>query len=150
MTAAFVGCNSIDCPLNNRTLVRFVLKGESDTLRMDTLTIWTTRTDGNDAVIINSKAKVTEFAFPMSYGHEYDEWVVQTKDTFDVVMLDTIRLWKSDQPHFEAVDCGPTYFHTLTNVTTTNYRIDDISINNSQVDYDSKKEHVYIYFKAGS
>ena len=58
----------------------------------------------------------------------------------------TIR--KEDHPHFESVDCNPSFFHTLKAAETTRHGIDSIVIKYSTVNYDTTKEHLYIYFKS--
>ncbi|MBR1725569.1 MAG: hypothetical protein IJ724_02805, partial [Muribaculaceae bacterium] len=61
---------------------------------------------------------------------------------------DTITILKLDRPHFEAVDCNPTYFHTITQVYTTNHRIASVEIGNPNVDYDDSKAHLLLTLEA--
>ena len=54
---------------------------------------------------------------------------------------------KTNEPHFESVDCGLNYFHTLTGVRFTRHAIDSVVINQKSVNYDVSPKHFYIYFK---
>ena len=62
------------------------------------------------------------------------------------VWKDTVTVKKENYSHFESVDCGPSFFHTITDVKTTHNYIDSIVINNKEVNYDASKAHFYIYF----
>ena len=143
-------CSSIDCPLNSLVYTQYQLMtadGRADTLA-DTLTISTARMEGNDSVLINKDFKVTEFSLPISYSQPQDVFFVETKDTVQkITRFDTITVVKEDHPHFESVDCSPSFFHTLTSVSSTNNAIDSVVIKNPDVNYDTTKKHFYIYFK---
>ena len=143
-------CSSIDCPLNSLVYTQYQLMtadGRVDTLA-DTLTISTARMEGNDSVLINKDFKVTEFSLPISYSQPQDVFFVETKDTVQkITRIDTITVVKEDYPHFESVDCSPSFFHTLTSVSSTNNAIDSVVIKNPDVNYDTTKKHFYIYFK---
>lgn len=141
-------CSSIDCPLNNLVYSSYGLygaDGRADTLT-DTLTISTNRTDGSDSVLINRDSRVTEFSLPMSYSHPQDVFFVEVKGD-GYTALDTLTVSKEDKPHFESVDCGPSFFHTITAVECTNNAVDSVIINNPDVNYDTSKKHFRIYFK---
>ena len=150
MLTGLAACSSIDCPLNSLVYTQYQLMnaaGRVDTLA-DTLTISTKRTDGNDSVLINRSVRTTEFSLPISYSQPQDVFFVETIDTLTkTVTLDTITVEKIDRPHFESVDCSPSYFHTITAVGTTHNAIDSVVINNPDVDYDTSRKHFNIYFK---
>ena len=150
MLTGLAACSSIDCPLNSLVYTQYQLMnaaGRVDTLA-DTLTISTKRTDGNDSVLINRSVRTTEFSLPISYSQPQDVFFVETIDTLTkAVTLDTIMVEKVDRPHFESVDCSPSYFHTITAVGTTHNAIDSVVINNPDVDYDTSRKHFNIYFK---
>lgn len=150
MLTGLAACSSIDCPLNSLVYTQYQLMnaaGRVDTLA-DTLTISTKRTDGNDSVLINRSVRTTEFSLPISYSQPQDVFFVETIDTLTkAVTLDTITVEKVDRPHFESVDCSPSYFHTITAVGTTHNAIDSVVINNPDVDYDTSRKHFNIYFK---
>lgn len=141
-----VGCSSLDCPLNNTVYTKYKLMG-SITKLSDTLTISTTKLDGSDNVIINQDVGIDTFVLPMSYTRPEDVFFLEMRDTaLNKVFHDTIKVRKEDRPHFESVDCQPSYFHTINNVETTHNRIDSIVINNKEVNYDATNPHFYIYF----
>ena len=116
--AAILGaCSSVDCPLNNTVYTNYRLQGPVQTLP-DTLTISTTRSNGSDSVIINKQVNTDSFSLPMSYFNDEDIFVVQTNHLFD-----TIAVKKTNIPHFESVDCGVNYFHTITGVRFTRHAL---------------------------
>jgi hypothetical protein len=142
---AITACTSIDCPLNNVVYMNIVMAGEVDTLK-DTLSVTIIRHDGTDSVY-NRGIKVTSLKLPVSYTGDCDRLVLTTTDTSKVQRVDTVCVYKINTPHFEAVDCSPNYFHEITSVTTTHNAIDSIVLNDSHLNYDTSKEHLYIYFR---
>lgn len=134
-------CSSVDCPLNNTVYTNYKLMGRVTTLP-DTLTISTTRENGSDSVIINRQVNTDSFSLPLSYGHDEDVFFLNVNGS-----MDTVWVRKTNEPHFESVDCGPNYFHTITGVRFTRNTIDSVTINNNDVTYDVTKKHFYIYFK---
>lgn len=150
-TVLLGACSSIDCPLENTVSLSvgfYKANGLPDTLRIDTLTVSTTRRDGNDTVLINRDVKATGIQLPLSSGAVADTFLISLKDTLNREYLNRIIISKTDQPHFESVDCKMSYFHTITNVDWSGSRIDSISITKQQVDYDASSQHLHIYFKA--
>ena len=141
LAAFFAACTSVDCPLNNAVYTNYQLAGPVTTLP-DSLTISTERSDGTDSVLINKQTNTTEFSLPVSYAHDEDVLYFQTGQ-----LLDTVVVSKTNQPHFESVDCGVNYFHTITNVRYTRHALDSIIINHNDVNYDVTPKHFYIYFK---
>ena len=141
IAAVFGACSSVDCPLNNTVYTNYVLRGPVDTLQ-DTLTISTTTSDGSDSVIINKQVNTDSFSLPMSYFRDEDIFVMQTNTLFD-----TITVQKTNTPHFESVDCGVNYFHTITGIRYTRHALDSVVIHNNSVNYDVSQKHFYIYFK---
>ena len=140
-----VGCSTYNCPLNNTVYTKYKLSGNITTLR-DTLTISTTRLEGTDSVLINRDVNVDSFMLPISYSHPEDILYFETRDTLNRVFIDTVKVQKENFPHFESTDCSPSYFHTITGVTTTHNRIDSIVINHKDVNYDATTAHFIIYF----
>ena len=123
-------CNTINCPLNNVVYVTFSM---ADTLK-DSLTVWTILPDNTNDTLINREVNVTSMKLP-------------AKDAlYKTTINDTIRISKDDQPHFESVDCGPVFFHTITDVSSTNHLIQSVTINNSKVDYDASKTNIKIQY----
>lgn len=136
-------CTSIDCPLNNLVKVNLIMKNGNDTLA-DTLTITAIRTSSD--TIFNRGVNISSLAVPVSYTQEEDLLQITLNDTLGNTYKDTLTIRKTNQIHFEAVDCPPNYFHTLTGITTTRHAIDSVVIKNPNIDYDSSKENIYIYF----
>lgn len=134
-------CSSVDCPLNNTVYTNYKLMGNVTTLP-DTLTISTTRHDGMDSVLINQQVNTDSFSLPISYGQDEDVFYFHAN-----ALTDTVWVEKTNEPHFESVDCGLNYFHTLTGVRFTRHAIDSIVIHHKTVDYDVSSKHFYIYFK---
>lgn len=137
-------CTSIDCPLNNLVKVNLIMKNENESLQ-DTITISAIRASGNDT-IFNSGVNISNLAIPVSYTQEEDLLHITLNDTLGNTYSDTLTIKKTNQIHFESVDCQPNYFHTLTGITTTCHAIDSVVIKNPNIDYDSSKENIYIYF----
>lgn len=146
LALVFSACSSVECPLNNTVYSVYSLKGKVDTLK-DTLTISAIRANGTDTVLWNRSTNTTSFQLPMSYGQEVDVLVFQLIDTTQTLRTDTVRVGKTNEPHFESVECGPVFFHTITGVSSTKNAIDSIVISNSKVTYDNTKTHFNIYFK---
>ena len=142
------GCSSIDCPLNNRVYAKYKLAGNIKTLA-DSLTLSANLGDGNDSVIINKSVNTDSFQLPMSYQRNEDVFFMEIKNATSA-QFDTIKVTKTNTPHFEAVDCNPAIFHVVTGVTYTKNRIDTIVINNPNVTYDATKSTFLIHFKNSS
>lgn len=141
---AMVSCTSMDCPLNSTVYIHSVLKGDVDHLE-DTLTIALQRSAG-DTILFNRGINTTKFDLPMTYTEDVDAWILEMKDDQGTIRRDTIHLTKTNQSHFESVDCPPAFFHTITGITHTKNAIDSIVINNQNVNYDNTQDHLYIYF----
>lgn len=136
-------CSTVNCPLNNVVYVRFSMV---DTLK-DSLTVFTVLQDGTNDTVINKQINTKTLKLPMSYSQSEDVWVFSAKDTIQkVVINDTIHITKTDQPHFESVDCGPAFFHTLTGANCTKHLMENVTITNEKVDYDATKTHLQIHY----
>lgn len=149
--ATMSACSSVDCPLNNRVYASFRLAGDVDTL-LDTLTISTQRTADNpeeDTVLVNRLTQADSLALPLSYSHDEDTFFFTlAKEGTGTQTTDTVWVAKSNEPHFESVDCNPSMFHTITGVRFTQHSIDDIKINYNKVTYNDAKAHFLIYLKS--
>ena len=106
------------------------------------------RTEGSDTVLLNKALGVDSFSIPLSYSHDTDEFYFDIHPTDGDRTLDTVTISKSNEPHFESVDCQATMFHTLQQVTYTHNRIDSVVIKTNKVTYDAQKPHLLIYFKS--
>lgn len=114
----------------------------------DTLYVCVKRADGTDSLVLNRAVDFSDFLLPMSYARETDAYYLRLVDVDGREAKDTIRVTKENHPHFEAVDCAPSVFHTITGATTTHHAIEDIEISNQDVNYDATKVHLLIYFKS--
>ena len=138
-------CSSIDCPLNNTVRSIYVLRKASDALRpdtlTDTLTVLTTRADGQDTILLNKSVKTDSLALPMSHVRDVDVLVFELRDT--------LRVKKTNEAHFESVDCALSYFHTITAISSTHHAIDTVVLIHPSVTYDASQPHFHIRFKSG-
>ena len=148
-----VACSSIDCPVNHTVYTRYKLyqpDGTPDTLIGDTMWVLTTRSDGNDSLVLNALcgSNATEFSLPISYTQPEDKFMVLIRRQIDKENLyyDSIIVKKENFPHFESVDCQASFFHRITNVRCMGNFIDSIVINNPDVNYDKDSpEHFRLY-----
>ena len=126
-------CTSIECSINNLVRTRFQF----------------TNSDGDSISLLDTLTIVTgtcKFHLPISQSHPEDVLVFHIfGDSVDVT--DTLWVMKEDYPHFESVDCNPTYFHKLTSIRHTHNCLDSVVIVNSSVTNDDRVVHVNIYPK---
>ena len=145
-------CSSIDCPVQNLVYTNYAMMDaydNPDILDTDTLNIWTRRVDGTDTLVLNSLCgEASTFSLPISYTQPEDIFFLRLSTIEKVSYQDTIYIKKENYPHFESVDCQAAYFHDITAVTTTHHVLDSIVIKYPKVNYDVKRTHYYIYFKA--
>jgi hypothetical protein len=140
-------CSSIDCPLNNIVYMKLSLDDGSGMLT-DTLTISTVRSDGSDTVLVNRLVQAASAWVPVSYAQEADVLVLLRTDTLGNMTIDTLRVAKSNLPHFESVDCSPIYFHEISSLNSTHNGLDSAAISKHTIDYDTTQTHIKLYFKA--
>ena len=140
-------CSSVECPLNNTVFSVYALKGDVSSLT-DTLTVSITKQNAKDTVILNKAIDKSSFKLPLSYAQDEDVLTFSMTDTLNVTRTDIVKIKKTNHPHFESVDCGAVFFHTITEVSYTRNAIDSIVISIPEVTYDTSKEHLHIYFKS--
>ncbi len=149
----FLSCSSIDCPVQNTVAVRYAVGYEDNTgtfvqeTLTDTLWIFTQRKDGTDTLLLNRAVGAKEFTLPVSYQHPEDVLLFLVADTAHIITVDTVWMKKDDIPHFESVDCSAHFFHNITAVRSTHYRIEDIVIKESSVTYNPGVQNLLIRFK---
>ena len=153
LMAAMVACTNIDCPVQNLVYTNYALKkagGEvNDTLGNDTLWIKTLRANHTDTLLINSlNGEVSSFSLHISYTQPEDIFVTLLSCKNGHQYIDTIRVKKTNIPHFESVDCQAAYFHNIEDVSTTHNAFDSITIHQPYVSYDITQTHFYVYLKA--
>ena len=144
--SSFMSCSSIDCPLNNRVYAKYMLEGDEKPLST-ILTVATIRMDGEDTILLNNVANVDSFMLPMSYNAKADTLFFGQYLSESLTVVDTVYVLKDNQPHFESIDCAPSFFHTITGIKHTRYGIDTIIINKANVNYDATTPHLLIRFK---
>ena len=146
-------CSSIDCPVESTVATLYQVRNSDGTeLKLaDTLTVATTRADGNDT-LYNKGIGISEFTLPISYKHPEDVLVFSfdNQNNNDLHVTDTVWVKKDDYPHFESVDCNAAFFHKIIDVKYTRNYIDSIVINNPSVTYDSQTVHFYLYPKGSN
>lgn len=142
-------CSSIDCPLNNSVYARYKLAGETKTLS-DTLTVFTHRNSSGDTVLLNKLVEKDSFELPMSFSGTEDVLFFRFNDKEKKTYIDTIAVKKTNEPHFESVDCNAVFFHTIQEIMHTRHKIDSIVIQNNRVTNDNSKATFLIYIKSNS
>lgn len=141
-------CSTIECPIqNNVYCVYRNYKGEQPDSLMDTLSVWTQRSDGTDTLLLNQSSGRSTFHLPISYQHPEDMLVFYVAGRDSVQTLDTVWVKKEDIPHFESVDCNPSFFHHITGVRHTHYRLDSVVVNHAEVNYETTNEHFHLFFR---
>ena len=141
-------CTSIDCPLNNTVVCKYVLDGPVVSLT-DTLNVLTHRVGRPDTLLLNRLVQASDFTIPMSHTQDVDELYFTLTNSSRVNVTDTVRIGKENHPHFESLECPPSFIHTLSSVEHTTHAIDSIIITKSIVNYDTTGGNLRIYFKSG-
>ena len=145
----FASCSSLDCPMNSHVYATygFYIGEETPVSLSGYLTVNVNKMDGNDTTLLNKMSNAHSIQLPMSYTNPLDKlnFVLELAD--GTVVTDVVSVEKTNDPHFESVECGANYFHTLTGVSSTNNFIDSVVIKNNKVNFDATQEHVYIYVK---
>lgn len=141
-----VSCSSIDCPLNNRVATIYKLQGKVDVLS-DSLTVSTSRFEGNDTVLLNRAIDIDSFLLPISYNHPEDVLYFRRHNASGWSVIDTVVIKKQDIPHLESIDCPAAYFHQIQSISYTRRGIDSIVVNRADVSYDTSRPHLYLYLK---
>lgn len=146
IAALAAACSSIDCPLNSRVMAT-VKFGDNNETVADTLTVSTTKGDGEDSVLVNRVCGVDSITLPMSYNAKADTLYFDFLLADKTHVVDTVTVEKTNLPHFESVDCNPTVFHDITSVSTTAHKISSAKINSNHVTYNADKANIIIYIK---
>lgn len=145
----FAACGSLDCPMNSHVYATYGFYSEGDQAVTLTgrLSVSVNRMDGNDTLLVNKQANAHYVQLPMSYLNDVDKlnFVLELED--GTQLTDEVNVKKTNEKHFESVECGVSYFHTLTGVSSTHNFIDSVVIKNNNVNLDATQEHVYIYIK---
>ena len=140
-------CSSIDCPLNNVVYLKMTLDDGSGRMS-DTLDVIAHRPILGDTTMVNSLVEAGSAWVEMSYAQDVDVLILSRHDSLWRTSTDTLYVEKSNQPHFESVDCAPTYFHEIKSVSHTHHGLDSAVLYKTTVDYDTTRTNVKLYFKA--
>ena len=160
LSALFIACSSIDCPVENVVSVQYEIRDKDGAALAitDSLSVVTTQANGknvlldittrtgNQTVLLNRLIGKSSFSLPISYSHPEDILYFCFTDSVKTV-VDTVWIKKEDIPHFESVDCSAAFFHNLTDVRFTRNAIDSLVLINTFVDYDVSTIHFYLYPK---
>lgn len=139
---AFAACESADCTLQNKVVLKCAFYSDSASVKFDSAITVTAL--GTDSVLINRMANAHQIELPMSYSHEADTFVLHIPAPDSMVVRDTFWVKKSDYPHFESPDCPSYVFHILEDVGSTHHIIKRIQLKFPYVDF-STYEHLQIY-----
>lgn len=134
-------CTSLDCSINNIVALNVSIP---DTVSNDTLNVYTI-VNSNDTALYTNGTNVTSLSLPMSYAQETDSYLFAFTDTTGTTVTDTVAISKTNEPHFESVDCTPQYWHNIESVTTTHNRLDSITINDRNVNNDQTATHIILH-----
>lgn len=149
VAALFTACSSIDCPMNSHVYATYGFYVDDDTpvSLNGLLSVSVSKMDGNDTILLNNASNVHDIQLPMSYLNPVDtlNFTLEFEDGY--VISDRLYVEKTNDMHFESVECGANYFHTLKSVSSTNNFIESVKINYNKVNLDVTNEHVYIYVK---
>ena len=147
LAVAVAACSSIDCPMNSHVYAKygFYKAGNVAMPLTDSLTVSINRMDGNDTILLNKLTNVHDMQLPLSYLNETDTLYFAWGLTNKTHVTDTLYVEKSNDKHFESVECGANYFHTLKSISCTHNLIDSVKIKQDKVNYDVTQEHIFIY-----
>lgn len=141
LTIVLGACSSIDCSIDNIVQMNV---GISDSLHNDSLYVYA-RIAGNDTLILNRGHNLPSVPLDMTFSQDVDTYIFEFTDSNSTTIVDTISIAKTNEPHFESVDCTPQFWHTIQGVTTTHNRLDSITINNNVIDNDPSKQHIILH-----
>lgn len=134
-------CTSLDCSVDNIVALNVSIP---DTVKYDTLNVYAI-VNGKDTALYTNGTDITSLSLPMSYSQDADEYIFAFTDTLGATRSDTVVVGKTNQPHFESVDCTPQFWHTITSATTTHHMLDSITINEANVNNDQSKKHIILH-----
>lgn len=124
----------------------FYVPGDTAVSIKDTLTVTITRNDGNDTTLVNKLTGAHNVTLPMSFLHDVDTLTFTLSNQMGV-QSDVLLVKKTNDKHFDSVECGANYFHKILSIESSHNFIDSVVINKDNVNYDFSEEHVHIYLK---
>ncbi len=147
LSAALAGCSSIDCNIEGRVQCHYKVQdanGQDAELNFPLSITFHRPAVNDDTVFINTMSNVHSFDLPMSYGADVDEMSLTLHLSESAVVTDVVKVTKTNEPTFEAVDCAPRYNHFLQATQSTHNFIDTVIINNPKVSNDASVTNIII------
>lgn len=150
LVVLFVGCENVECPLNNTVYAKFgfyTLSNKELTAIVvsDTLTVTAA---GTDSVLLNKMYNTSQIELPMSYFGEEDTLSLAFTNVENITTFDTIWINKVNYEHFEAPACPVSMFHYITGVRYTERLIDTVIIINPNVNYYDSENFKILFHSA--
>ena len=150
LMALLVGCENVECPLNNTVHAKFgfyTLSNKELTAIVvsDTLTVTAA---GTDSVLLNKMYNTSQIELPMSYFGEEDTLSLAFTNVGGITTFDTIWVKKVNYEHFEAPACPVSMFHYVTGVRYTERLIDTVMIINPNVNYYDSENFKILFHSA--
>lgn len=143
-----MACSSVDCQMVGKITANYELAGDITTLT-DTLTVYTTRADESDTILLNKLTSASSFSLPVSNSNPTDTlcFLFASETGF---AIDTVIVSKIDQSSFKALDCTPIFTHIVMQVESSHHVIDSIVINNRNIAYGNDQSHFLVYLKSNA
>lgn len=152
--ATLTSCNSTDCPLDNIVALTYGLY-DKDTEAAYTIpeTYYLTVTTTQGKELLNLAQSIKSFSIPLSAAGTRDTLLFHFKDAAtNAEAVDTLIYEKTNEPHFENIDCPAAVFHTLGKLSWTTHDasvlplgIDHVTTARSTVNYqDIENLKVYL------
>ena len=155
-SAVLAACSNIDCPLDNVVLMQCGLYASETRTALTLTDTLTVRPAGRDTVLLNRAQGISSFLLPLRESGTQDTLLLCLSDAQGRRAIDTLFVQHTPQPHFESLDCPPSFFHTLTAVRATSHplaemplTVDSVSLIRPIVNYDDI-ENIRIYLRATS
>lgn len=153
---AVAGCTEVECPLDSIVAMTCGLYSAETgaphklSVTLDVLAA------GTDSVLLNQATGISSFLLPVRRGVATDTIVLVFTNDVPQEAADSIFLDHTDEPHFEALDCPGTVFHTLRGVRWTSHdlsrmplTVDSVSIVRTSVNYEDL-ENLRIFLRAAA
>ncbi len=143
--ALLMGCEGIDCTLNNVVYCYYGFYDSGTGKQVSLTDTLTVTAEGTDSVLYNRGVNISSVQVPMSYWNETDTLVFLLYGE-DHYYRNTFYVSKENIVHHETPDCPTTMFHQLMDVSFQSGIIDSVVISRPEVDY-MQDENIKIYFR---
>lgn len=95
-----------------------------------------------DTILINKISEISSIKVPMSYYSNNDTVIIAYSS---IINKDTLYINHNSYTHVDLPECGTARFHTLNNIHSTDYGINNVEIVDADVNYEGN-ENIKIYF----